>query len=100
LNFVAICIAIFGVYQSVIRDYEQQRDETRDLRRQLDDCRQETKRLLEAQTARPSGMSISGNAHITVDGDLIGGEKQIGRDANRAGRDATVLNDSDNSDPK
>lgn len=88
LNLVAICIAVFGVYQSAIRDYEQQRDAVHELRRQLDDCHKENQRLHEAQGGRSSGINISGGA-VTIGKDAVGGDVSK-RDELSAGGDMNV----------
>jgi hypothetical protein len=81
MNFVAILIALLGVYQSAVRDYEKQRDEARELRQQLYDCRRENQLLRETlQGGRSGGINISGGA-VTIGKDAVAGDENIGRDA-------------------
>ena len=78
LNIVAIFIALFGVYQSAIRDYEQQRDELRETRRLLEDCQRENQRLREQEFRRVreqrGGISISGGS-VNIGRDAVGGDE-------------------------
>ncbi len=74
LNLVAIAIALFGVYISAARDYEQKRDEVMLLRRQLEDCWRECARLRETR----GGINVSGGA-VRIGRDAVGGD-EITRD--------------------
>ncbi len=89
LNFVALAIAIFGVYISAARDYEQKRDEANLLRRQLDDCWRENARLREQEFVRArGGINVSGGA-VTFGRDAIGGDERK-RDEYDAGNDVNT----------
>ncbi len=80
LNFVAIAIAIFGVYVSAVRDYEQKRDEAMVLQRRLDDCERENMRLREQEFARArGGINVSGGA-VTIGKDAVGGDITSGKE--------------------
>lgn len=86
INFVAVAIAVFGLWQSAMRDYERQKEVVQDLRQQLRDCEQYAARLKFALERRGSSTTIH-DSNVTVQGDIVGGDSSVGGDSLSSGRD-------------